>query len=636
MIPTHKRKRLLKECLDSVFLQDYHASEFEVIVVMDGKDEATERLLKEEALLHPNLRYAVQEKKGPAAARNLGASLSGGELVGFTDDDCRISEGWIRSAVRAHKENPGIEVIGGETISSERTDSLVSQFLANGAISCPVNGRDELIFFPTCNVSYKRQLLMKEKFNESFIFPAGEDLEYFWKLFKHGFRFAYCREMQVLHNRQAGILSFLRQAYIYGRGNYLVEYVHRDHPLLKEIHTGSHLAFFLATLVNFFKIPRFSFLMGSKLIAYLGSPPLYRKLGIYVYFAMHKLIYLCGNITEHFKVFGDYKRSLLTDAGASPQGLTDKPQLIIVDVTHRCNLQCNICDIRQDASPEELSIGAIKEIISQAKEWGVKDLALSGGEPLIREDIFQVLDFVKELKYHIGIITNGFMLTPEFIRRLMPYLSCGTLSLVLSLDALTPAIHDDIRGAPGSFERTFSALKMLSGLKENDPAINFNTISIILDTNLEELTKLAGFLKSTGVNSIQFQPLLANNLIMKERSEEVSYWIPQERLAVLDRVIDELVDFKEENPTLVANSAKNLLLAKKYFRGILSPEDVSCRSAAETILIANNAKASTCFSAYGDTRSNSLKEIWNSSKAAEARRAVSACKKPCLLPCFTD
>jgi len=636
VIPTHKRERLLKESLDSIFRQDYPVSEFEVIVVMDGPDEATERMLEKEAAFRPNLRYAVQEKKGPAAARNLGASLAGGELVGFTDDDCRLSEGWIRSAVSAYRRHPETEVFGGKTVSDGRVDSLVSQFLANGAISCPVNGKEEFIFFPTCNVAYKRGLLAKERFNESFLFPAGEDLEYFWKLFKKGQRFVYCQEMKVFHNRQAGILSFLRQAYMYGRGNYLVEYIHRDHPLLKEIHTESHPAFFLATLVNFLKIPRFSCLMGSKLIAYLRSPSVYRKLKVYVYFTIHKAVYLCGNITEHFKALKDCKRSLPLKEEISSQLLPDKPQLIIVDVTHRCNMQCNICDIRRDASPEELSTAQIKEIISQAKEWGVRDLALSGGEPLVREDIFQVLDFVKELGYRIGVITNGFILTEDFIGRLTPYMSCGALSLVLSLDALTPAIHDDIRAKEGAFERTVSALKMLSGLKEKDPAINFNTISIILDSNLEELIGLARFLKSTGANSIQFQPLLANNLVMKDRSEGVRYWIPRERLAVLDRVIDELVDFKEENPKLVVNSAQNLLLAKKYFRDALNPGDVSCRSAAETMLIANNAKASTCFSAYGDTRSKSLKEIWNSAKAAEARRFVSACSKPCLLPCFTD
>lgn len=313
-----------------------------------------------------------------------------------------------------------------------------------------------------------------------------------------------------------------------------------------------------------------------------------------------------------------------------------RPELIILDIFHRCNLQCNICEIRKDRSLKEYTLKEVTGIINEAFDWQVKDFALSGGEPLIREDIFEILDFVREKKYHIGVLTNGVALNDSFIKKLLPYLADGYLSLSISLDALTPGIHDEIRGAKGCFEKTSGAFKQLSELKNEYPGINFNSISIILNENLEELLDLAIFLKSLNINSIQFQPLLSNNLIMKERKKGVKYWIPPERFAVLDRAIDSLIEFKRNNHLLVRNSVGNLRLMKKYFRGELKQEDVKCQYAAKTMLIANNGEVTTCFESYGNIRKNSLKEIYASKYSEQARNRVKGCKHPCLLPCFCD
>jgi len=313
-----------------------------------------------------------------------------------------------------------------------------------------------------------------------------------------------------------------------------------------------------------------------------------------------------------------------------------KPELIILDISHRCNLQCSICEIRKDKPIKEYSLKEVTNIIGQAIDWSVKEFALSGGEPLMREDIFEILDFVQQHKYHIGILTNGVMLSESFIKRLLPYLINGSLSLSISLDALSADIHDAIRGARGCFEKTSSALKTLSEFKKEYPSINFNSITIILNENLEQLLDLAIFLKSLNINSIQFQPLLSNNLVMKERMNNARYWILPDRFAALDKAIDDLVKFKNNNSSLVRNSEENLRLVKKYFRLCLTQDDVKCLYASRTMLIANNGQVTTCFENYGNIRQQSLKEIYLSRDAGQARDRVGRCKHPCLLPCFCD
>lgn len=632
VVPTLNRREKLKNCLESLLKQDYPRYLYEIIVVDDGSSDGTAEMIKELLVSRHNIRYLYQPNKGPAAARNLGIRQSRADIVAFTDNDCVLSSSWIRDMLVAHKAYPEAAAIGGITkVNAANIKSAVSQFLSDGAIETDIFGTKEVIFFPTCNVSFKRRYISDEAFNELFPYPAGEDLEFFWRIFKKGRRFIYKRDIEVFHNCHPDLSSFLRQAYLYGRGNYLAQYIHKDHPLLKEIKTKSSISFIFGIIINFFKIPRFVYLMDKRLIQSYRHSNWLKKCQIYVYFALHKILYLIGNIAEHKRVGG------VGGIGHQKIENNDKaPELVILDVSHRCNLRCNICEIAKDRPGIELATEEIKNFIEQSVRWGVKDLVLSGGEALLRNDIFEILEFTRERKYSIGILTNGILLDENFTKKLLPYLVSKTVSLVISLDAISADIHDDIRGSRGCFQKTVEALKRLSDLKKVYPEINFNTISIILNENLEEILPLVNFLKSLNVNSIQLQPLLANNLIMKERSNKAKYWIPAERLEVLDGIIDGLIDFKRQNPSLVKNSENNLYLTKKYFRGSLANDDVRCSYGNRTMLIANNGTATTCFDCYGDARKQSLRAIHFSMEADKARKRALNCRNPCLLPCFCD
>jgi MoaA/NifB/PqqE/SkfB family radical SAM enzyme/glycosyltransferase involved in cell wall biosynthesis len=635
IIPSYNRKDKLKACLDSLSAQAYPAGSFEVIVIDDGSTDGTREMLEALTRANAGVRFAAQQHKGPAAARNLGARLARSGVIGFTDDDCIVDRAWISKMVEAHRQDPRCAAVGGSTeVDPGNMQAQVSQFLSDGAIQTRINGSVETIFFPTCNVSIKKEFFGKG-FNEHFPLPAGEDLDFFWTLFKAGGAFAYRKDIKVFHNCHTDPVSFFKQAFMYGRGNYLVQYIHRDHPLLKEIKPGGFFVFLCSLAVNFLKIPRFAFIQGGGLVSARGPYRVNRAIEVYLSFFAHKVAYLAGTVCEYFKA---PKLAGLVSDGC-PRGARkapDKPEFVILDITHRCNLKCNVCEIRKDKPAPEFTLDEVRKLIQDCVDWGVKDFVLSGGEPLIRNDIFDILDFVRLKKYHVGILTNGVILSAAFIDKLLPYLASNTVSLSISLDALTPGIHDDIRGGAGCFEKTLNAFKVLSAHKQRYPGLNFNSISIILNENLEELAALARALKALNVNSIQFQPLLANNLVMKQRANNVKYWIPADRLPALDRAVDQLLEFKRENPGLVVNSERNLTLVKKYFRGQLRPSDIRCLYGARTMLIANNGLVTTCLGAYGDIRARGIRRIFESAESEEARKKVSQCKSPCLLPCFTD
>jgi len=628
IIPAYNREKTLRRCLTSLGNQDYPRDKFEIIVVDDGSSDGTVQMLSNLAKKYRNLRYIKQFRKGPASARNLGAKHARGEIIGFTDDDCVLSKDWIKLMVDSHGRNPEFTAVGGLTsVSNEKNNIIVSQFLSNCSIQIGLNGGREIIFFPTCNVSFKKGIFNKYKFDEKFPLPGGEDLEFFWRLFKDGHKFLWNKDIRVTHYRNETLNSFIRQAHIYGRGNLLTRYLHNDHPLLKELKTGK-ISFWLATLVNIIKIPRFSFFLGRRLIKENNIRSVYKIISVYSYFTLHKIFYIFGNIWEFFRI--------RKKAVSKEQTSLSMPRLLILDITHSCNLTCKICDIwKTGSSEQDMDFFHIKKMLLQAKEAGIKEIALSGGEPLLRQDIFDVFEYARTIRIkNLGVLTNG-ILIGRYIDRLKPYLIDGTISLVVSFDSLRPYVHNDIRNSHIAWQETMGSLNTLSNLKKDYPQTNFNVIAIILNQNLEELPDLVNFIKSMGANSLQLQVLLPNNLRMAERRKSAG-WITKERLPVLDGVIDELIELKEQNSQFIRNSPRNLFLMKKYYRGTVTSGDVRCHSARETVLVSNRGNCTTCFSSYGNIRKQSLKDIFKSKERVEAQEKVKRCSWPCLLPCFCD
>ncbi|MFH0984785.1 MAG: glycosyltransferase [Candidatus Omnitrophota bacterium] len=629
IIPTFRREVLLAQCLDSVFAQDYPQELIEIIVIDDGGSAPTAHLIHELRLHHPHLRMLSQDHQGPAAARNLGVTASRGDIICFIDDDCVAAKSWVTGMVSSHRDQPLIAAIGGLTLTAtDKTAVLLGQFLANGSIETGINGNRETIFFPTCNVSFKRHVLEAEKFNEAFPLPGGEDLELSWRLYKKGHRFLWKKDIQVTHYRNDTLQSCMGQAYKYGRGNFLVQSLHGDHPLLKELRTGN-VRFWMATLINTLKIPRFSYILGTAVIREHKITSPLKKAAVYALFSLHKVCYIAGNIVEFFRVRSDLAKS-------PRPGKRDLPELLILDITHACNLSCRICDIWKTSRDEkEMDLDSVKKMLSQAKELGIGNIALSGGEVLSRADIFEILDHARALKIKdLGILSNGILIHKN-MSKLKPYLLDKTISPVVSLDSLQENRHNHLRNSDTAWQETVEGLRALSALKKEHFQVSFHLIAIIYNDNLEELPALVDFARSLGANSLQFQALLPNNLMMAERKSS-PFWVREDRLIVLDEVLDHLIRLKEENPGFIKNSVRNLALMKKYYRGTLNSGDAPCRSAGKTVLVSNQGTCATCFSVYGDIRKHTLREILTGPEIVRAQKAVEKCHRPCLLPCFCD
>jgi radical SAM protein with 4Fe4S-binding SPASM domain len=131
--------------------------------------------------------------------------------------------------------------------------------------------------------------------------------------------------------------------------------------------------------------------------------------------------------------------------------------VVVWTTTRRCNLACLHCYAAAANAnfPGELSTAEGRALLRDLAAFGVPVLLLSGGEPLIRPDIFELAAFARELGLRITLSTNGTLITPEVAERLRA-IRVGYVGI--SLDGIG-ATHDHFRGVVGAFEAALGGIR---------------------------------------------------------------------------------------------------------------------------------------------------------------------------------
>ncbi len=134
-----------------------------------------------------------------------------------------------------------------------------------------------------------------------------------------------------------------------------------------------------------------------------------------------------------------------------------------VDLTYRCNERCEHCYLDHD-DKGEMSTAEIRELLEEMAEAGVLFLTLSGGEPLLRRDCFEIIGHARSLLFHVKLKTNGVLIREQEAARLR---ALGLEQIQISVYSHRPEIHDAITKLPGSLQRTLAAIRFLQsqGLK---------------------------------------------------------------------------------------------------------------------------------------------------------------------------
>ncbi|MFC7238646.1 TIGR04053 family radical SAM/SPASM domain-containing protein [Saliphagus sp. GCM10025317] len=137
-----------------------------------------------------------------------------------------------------------------------------------------------------------------------------------------------------------------------------------------------------------------------------------------------------------------------------------RPFVLIWEVTQACALACTHCraDAQPERHPDELSTADGKRLLEDASDFGDGQLVvLSGGDPLVRDDVPELIEYGTDLGLRMTITPSG---TRSVTRDRIDALSeAGLRRMALSLDGAAPESHDAFRGEAGSFEETIRAMK---------------------------------------------------------------------------------------------------------------------------------------------------------------------------------
>ena len=213
--------------------------------------------------------------------------------------------------------------------------------------------------------------------------------------------------------------------------------------------------------------------------------------------------------------------------------------IIAINLTRRCNLACEHCymdaEARLQGGEGELTTdevnGLLDEIASRSNETMV---VLTGGEPLIRQDIEALVSHGNQLGLSVVIGTNGVLLNEQRVKSLK---AAGAMGVGISLDSLDPASHDDFRGCRGSWEKTLNGMELCRRHE-----LPFQVHFSVTEQNAHEVQSMIDFTKAAGAHVLNIFFLVCTG-----RGESMSDITPFR----YEQVLQQLVETQEQTEDLI-------------------------------------------------------------------------------------
>lgn len=270
------------------------------------------------------------------------------------------------------------------------------------------------------------------------------------------------------------------------------------------------------------------------------------------------------------------------------------------NTTCLCNLKCKHCyneKFTQKNLAEELSEEKIKNIINDAIDLGLRAILFTGGEPLMRKDLLEIMKYAKNRKLLVFLATNGTLIDKNFIKEFGGIVD----KINISIDAASPKEHDEIRGVEGSFKKSMDAVKRLKD------QFNVSLAFTVHSGNLKELEKVAKIAKDNniGLTVKRYIPVgksIKNNICLSDCDYK-------EIITIIDKLKKgQKISFKDPFPD---SSGKDL----NKFGG--------CLGGIYSLSVDFNGNIYICTKLkllIGNVNNKTLEDIWNNSEILKKLR----------------
>ncbi len=217
------------------------------------------------------------------------------------------------------------------------------------------------------------------------------------------------------------------------------------------------------------------------------------------------------------------------------------PERVTLNITNQCNLNCLYCAVSSTKNaPGDMKLEEWRAVIDELARIKVFNLLISGGEPFLRGDLFELLEHILKYHFRISINTNGTVLNDRVLSLVSG--SRRLDNIQVSVDGPDPVTHDAIRGR-GTFEKVISGINALRRRK-----IPFSFFVVVCRNNKDRLGDIIRMAEDAGASQVTFSTLLPQGSALAHLDDLFLSF--EER----KKVESELRYLKKRNPRLVRGS----------------------------------------------------------------------------------
>lgn len=304
-------------------------------------------------------------------------------------------------------------------------------------------------------------------------------------------------------------------------------------------------------------------------------------------------------------------------------------------ITKRCNLHCRMCDYRLTSFfVKELSFDRIISLIDEASDMGLKQLEISGGEPMLRERIYEIIAYAASIGLKTMMMTNGVLIGKEEAKRLV---DSDLNGVVISLEGWEE-MNDAIRGK-GSYKKAVSAIGYL---KEWEDRLDFIKVGVTISKhNYLSIFPFTKYLfEELGINAISYNPFNKDMLMKANFENRKNEFVMEADFSgslknQLEMIIEYSKKIKGEFPP-----ENYLRKIPGYFEGVSMVPNRGCTQPLEGCTVDSGGSVYPCWGEsvlMGNLNESALKDIVASERYVNHCSRVAAGKcKGCLSACYVD
>ena len=281
------------------------------------------------------------------------------------------------------------------------------------------------------------------------------------------------------------------------------------------------------------------------------------------------------------------------------------------NVTNACNMYCDHCYREAGCkAEEELSTQEAKTLLEQIAKARFKIMIFSGGEPLMRPDIVELVAYATKLGLRPVFGTNGTLITLEMAKKLK---AAGAMGMGISLDSLDKAKHNEFRKFPGAWE---GAVRGMENCRK--AGLPFQIHTTVMDWNNVELESITDFAVEKGAVAHHFFFLVPTGRAKSIEAESLraeQYEDTLTRIMKKQQQVD--IELKPTCAPQFMRIADQMGIKTRFRRG--------CLAGTAYCIISPRGKVQPCAylnMALGDVRETPFDEIWQNNEVLKTLRTL--------------